>query len=162
MQYIFLVVAVAWALQFVLAYWQLQRFHRRIAELRKLGRCAVGLHGDRLRGRTYAVVVLDANDRVRQVETFSGWTVLSKLQPVEGLAGMALRTITSTTEPPPPLRRAQWLAIQHAATFFNTQSAPRILPTTPTDPIDAAEPEAQEGGSSRTHTLLTPDRSTPR
>src|SRR5215212_4434727 len=88
MQYIFLVVAAAWALQFLLSYWQLQRFYRQLANLRKLGRCAVGMHGNRWRGRTYGILVVDANDCISHAAAFSGWTIFSKPQPVAGLTGM--------------------------------------------------------------------------
>jgi glucitol operon activator protein len=118
MQYIFLVVAAAWMLQFLLAYWQLQRFHRRISELRRLGRCAVGSAGNRWRGRTYAVLVLDPDKCVRHAESFSGWTVFSKLRPIAGLDGMLLDGILSASVPPTGVHPSQWAALQHAAQFF--------------------------------------------
>jgi DNA-binding transcriptional regulator of glucitol operon len=128
MQYIFLIVAAAWGVQFALAYWQLRRFHRRIAELRKLGRCSVGLHGDRWRGRTYAVLAIDRQDRVLDVEVFRGWTVLAQLRPIEGLAGMRLDAILGTATPPPPFTKSQWLALQNAASYFKKQSPPAQSP----------------------------------
>ena len=125
MQYMFLVVGVAWCLQFFLSYWQLQRFHRQLAELRKLGRCSVGMYGNRWRGRTYGVLVLDKHDRVRQAASFSGWTVFSALQPIVGLDGTRLDAILSAAMPAANLRRSQWLALQNAAQFFRTQSTSR-------------------------------------
>ena len=124
MQYIFLVVAAAWSLQFVLSYWQLRRFHRQLANLRKLGRCAVGMYGNRWRGRTYGILVVDAQDRIRHAASFSGWTIFSKPQPVAGLTGMHRDAILAMNTPIAQLHRSQWLAFQHAAQFFNTQSAP--------------------------------------
>jgi len=132
MQYIFLVVAAAWALQFLLSYWQLRRFHRRLAELRKLGRCSIGMYGNRWRGRTYGVLVVDEHDRVRHAESFRGWTVFSQLQPVAGLDGMRLDVLLSSDTPVAPLRRSQWLALQHAAQFFRRQSTSSNLSTPPT------------------------------
>jgi DNA-binding transcriptional regulator of glucitol operon len=127
MEYIFLVVAAAWALQFLLAYYQLQRFHRQIAQLRKLGRCAVGLYGNRWRGRTYGVVVVDAHDRIRHAGVFTGWTVFSKLKPVTGLDGMPLDTILASERPLIQLSSSQWAALRHAAQFFKTNSTPTQL-----------------------------------
>ena len=124
MQYIFLVVAAAWFLQLLLSYWQLQRFHRQLANLRKLGRCAVGMYGNRWRGRTYGVLVVDAHDRISHAASFSGWTIFSKLQPVAGLTGMRGDAILTMDTPVGQLHRSQWLAFQHAAQFFNTQPAP--------------------------------------
>jgi len=121
MQYIFLVVAAAWACQFLMSYWQLRRFHRELAELRKRGRCSIGMYGNRWRGRIYGVLVVDEHDRVRHAALFQGWTVFSKLQPVAGLDGMRLEAILATTTPPANLRQSQWLALQHATQFLKTQ-----------------------------------------
>jgi DNA-binding transcriptional regulator of glucitol operon len=132
MQYIFLVVAAAWSLQFLLSYWQLQRFHHQLANLRKLGRCAVGMYGNRWRGRTYGILVVDAHDRVSHAASFSGWTIFSKLQPVASLKGMRRDAILAMNTPIAQLHRSQWLAFQHAAQFFNTQSTPSNHPTSST------------------------------
>ncbi len=127
MEYIFLVVAAAWSLQFLLAYYQLQRFHRQLAELRKLGRCSVGMHGNRWRGRTYGVVVLDGHDRVRHAAIFTGWTVFSQLRPVAGLDGMRLDAILGAETPIGHVNRSQWAALQHAAQFFTAPGTPAQL-----------------------------------
>ena len=124
MQYIFLVVAAVWSIQFLLSYWQLRRFHQRLAELRKLGRCSVGMSGSRWQGRTYGVLVLDEQERVRHAASFSGWTVFSTLQPIIGLEGMRPDAILSAGTPLIDLRRSDWLALQHAARFFRTSSIP--------------------------------------
>jgi DNA-binding transcriptional regulator of glucitol operon len=122
MEYIFPILAVAWSLQFLFSYYQLQRFHRQLAELRKLGRCSVGMYGNRWRGRTYAVLVVDAQDRVCHAASFSGWSIFASLQPITGLEGMRLDAILTAEAPLAPMRRPQWLALQHAAGFFKTQS----------------------------------------
>jgi DNA-binding transcriptional regulator of glucitol operon len=122
MQYVFLVVGLAWCLQFLLSYWQLQRFHRQLAKLRKRGRCSVGMYGNRWRGRTYGVLVVDEHDCVREAASFSGWTIFSTLQPIAGLDGTHLDAMLSAATPLANLRRAQWLALQNAAQFFRTQS----------------------------------------
>lgn len=121
MQYVFLVVAAAWSLQFFLSYWQLRRFHGQLADMRKLGRCSVGMSGSRWQGRTYGVLVVDEHDRVCNAALFSGWTVFSKLQRYDKLDGMRLDAILSTDTPMLDLRRSQWLALQHAAQFFKPQ-----------------------------------------
>jgi DNA-binding transcriptional regulator of glucitol operon len=126
MEYIFLVVAAAWSLQFLLAYWQLQRFHRQLAELRKLGRCSVGMYGNRWRGRTYAVLVIDAQDRVRHAASLRGWTVFTSLQPLVGLDGIHLDDILAAKTPIAPMRRPQWLALQHAAQFLKESPASNL------------------------------------
>ncbi len=132
MEYIFLVVAAVWSLQFLFSYWQLQRFHRRLAELRRLGRCAVGMVGNRWRGRTYGVLCLNQHDRVVQAAAFDGWTVFSQLRPLPQLEGMRLDALLATATPPDGVRNTQWKALQHAAQFFTTQSRANDIPSTHT------------------------------
>lgn len=120
MDYLFLVVAVLWIAQFGMAWLQLRRFHGRIAELRREGRTAVGMQGNRFSGRTYAVVVADAQGRISRAELFDGWTVFSRLRPVEALQGRQL-SVLSAPEPLAGLRKTQWGALQHAAGFLTKQ-----------------------------------------
>ncbi|WP_081752844.1 transcriptional regulator GutM [Kallotenue papyrolyticum] len=122
MEYLFLVVAVAWSLQLLGSYWQLQRFHRRLAELRRLGRCAVGMSGNRWRGRTYGVLCLNPHNQVVHAAVFDGLTVFAHLRPLPQLEGMHLDAIVTSATPPAGVRGAQWQALQHAAQFFTTRS----------------------------------------
>lgn len=135
MDYLFLVVAVLWVAQFGMAWWQLRRFHGRIAELRREGRTAVGMHGNRFSGRTYAVVVADAQERICRAELFDGWTVFSRLRPVEGLRDRPLSALNAP-EPLAGLRKTQWAALQHAAGFL-------------TKPEERAEAEPSRAATSR-------------
>ncbi|MCG8346893.1 MAG: transcriptional regulator GutM [Chloroflexales bacterium] len=120
MAYLFLVVAILWIAQFGMAYWQLRRFHGRIAELRAVGRTAVGMYGNRWRGRTYAVLTVDGEERIRRAELFDGWTVFSKLRPVAELEGRSLESVAEG-DTPSGMRQGQWAALQHAASFLQTK-----------------------------------------
>jgi DNA-binding transcriptional regulator of glucitol operon len=126
MEHIFLIVGAAWAVQFLLSYWQLRRFHGHLAQLRKLGRCSVGMCGDRWRGRTYAILVVDEHNQVRHAASFSGWTVFSSPRPVAGLDGMRLGALLSAQTPLAHLRRSQWQALQQAAQFLETAATPAM------------------------------------
>ncbi|NOK57725.1 MAG: hypothetical protein GFH27_549303n12 [Chloroflexi bacterium AL-W] len=84
-------LVVFWFVQFGAAYWQMQRFYGRMTELRKNGLTAVGLNGDRYKGRSYAVLTINEQDRVVHAEQFSGWTVFAKLRRVPALEGIALQ-----------------------------------------------------------------------
>ena len=87
---ILLGLIVFWFAQYIGAYWQMRRFYRRMTELRKGGLTAVGLNGDRYKGRAYAVLTIDENDRIVHAEQFSGWTVFARLQPVPNMEGLNL------------------------------------------------------------------------
>lgn len=127
MDNIFLAVAVFWLAQFVLAWWQLRRFHARIGELRRKGRTAVGMKGNRFSGRTYAVLVVDSSQRITSAQVFDGWTVFSQLRPVPELEGRHL-SVLRADEPPAGMRKARWEALQHAAGFLEAKPAPAAAP----------------------------------
>lgn len=90
--YIWLILglAIAWFLQLFLSTRQLRHFYARFNELRKAGRCAIGMEGSVYRRRVYAVLVVDDNDKVTHAEQLSGWTVFAKLRPVQPLVGNRL------------------------------------------------------------------------
>ena len=90
--YIWLILglAMAWFLQLFLSTRQLRHFYARFNELRKAGRCAIGMEGSIYRRRVYAVLVVDDNNKVTYAEQLSGWTVFAKLRPVQSLVGYPL------------------------------------------------------------------------
>ncbi|MDW8403489.1 transcriptional regulator GutM [Chloroflexus sp.] len=123
MEYVFLLMAILWMVQFGLAWRQLRHFHCRVAELRQKGRTAVGMHGNRWRGRTYAVLTADSDGTIRSAEIFDGWTVFSHLRPVPALAGLPL-SIFQASQPQQGIKPAQWAALCHAASFLAPQVPP--------------------------------------
>lgn len=123
MEYVFLLVAILWMVQFGLAWWQLRRFYSRIAELRQQGRTAVGMYGNRWRGRTYAVLTAGSDGTIRSAEVFDGWTVFSHLRPVPALTGMPL-SIFQSPQPHKGVKPTQWAALCHAASFLDPPSSP--------------------------------------
>lgn len=106
-QIIFLGLVVMWILQFGLAYFQMRRFYKRLAQLNRRGLTAVGLAGNRYKGRNYAVLTIDGQDRVINAEQFSGWTVFAQLVPVPALVGMPLHEILSNYSALPVSKKLQ-------------------------------------------------------
>jgi len=90
---LFLTLAGLRIIQFGLAYWQMRRFYQRMSTLRKSGLTAVGLSGNRYKGRLYVVLTVDEDDRVIHAEQFSGWTVFAQLRPVPELTGLSLQEL---------------------------------------------------------------------
>ncbi len=84
-----------WIFQFGMVYFQMRRFYGRLVQLRRQGLTAVGLAGNRYRGRNYAVLTIDEQDRIINAEQFSGWTVFATLKPVPEMVGMHLHEILS-------------------------------------------------------------------
>lgn len=118
-------LAVAWLLQLGLSYWQMRRFYRRIADLRREGRVSIGLEGSAWRRRQYAVLVVDKEThRIITAEQLSGWTVLASLQPVPGLAGLHLDDLfRDDVETPVAKNKKLWLALRNAAQHIKDAEA---------------------------------------
>jgi DNA-binding transcriptional regulator of glucitol operon len=89
-------VVAAWIVQIVLSYRQAIEFAHRIAEMRRLGKVAVGLGRGRLRSRVYAVVAVGADERVMGAEVLRGWSTLSKSKPIAGLPGLPYERLCAT------------------------------------------------------------------
>ncbi len=83
-------LVVMWLFQFGLAYWQMRRFYRRMRALRQDGLTAIGLSGNRYKGRSYAVLTVGEDNRIVHAEKFSGWTVFAGLRPVPEMIGLTL------------------------------------------------------------------------
>lgn len=84
---IILMLAIAWFVQYLLSFYQLRRFYRRIHQLRRLGTVSIGAEGTAWKRRQYAVLVVDPERRILHAEQLSGWTVAASLKPVPGLEG---------------------------------------------------------------------------
>ena len=89
---------IMWLIQFGLAWWQMRRFYDRIAVLRRGGLTAIGLSGDRLRGRSYAVLTVNEMDCVIHAEMFSGWTVFAGLKPIPQVLGYSVDDLCNQTK----------------------------------------------------------------
>ncbi|NPV87754.1 MAG: transcriptional regulator [Anaerolineae bacterium] len=84
---IILMLGIAWLIQFGFSYWQLRRYYKRIAQLRRDGLVWIGMEGSAWKRRVYAALVIDQNERIVHAEQLSGWTILAGLKPIPGLAG---------------------------------------------------------------------------
>lgn len=114
---IILALAVAWFIQYALAFLQMRRYYKRIAELRRLGTVSTGKAGSSWRGRQYAVLVVDANHRIVHVEQLSGWTVFAALKPVKGLDGRPLSDLDND-ELDLPISDKLLLALRDAGSYI--------------------------------------------
>lgn len=107
-------LGVAWVLQLWLSMQQMRRFYRRLAQLRRLGRTAMGIGGGMYRGRAYAVLVADSSDRVIHAEVMTGISVFASLKEVPGLTGWSLKSLCES--PPDSIHENVRQALCKAAT----------------------------------------------
>lgn len=83
----------AWVLQFVMSFFQMRRFYGRVSLLRKDGLTAIGMSGSVYKRRLYTVLTVDEEDTIKHAEQLYGWTVFTRLRPVEGLVGKKMQAI---------------------------------------------------------------------
>lgn len=113
-------LVIMWLLQFGLAYYQMRRFYARLIQLKRRGLTAVGLAGNRYKGRNYAVLTIDAQDHIINAEQFSGWTVFAKLRPVPEMVSMPLKDVLSD-QPELPVSNKLQKAFVNAARDLQTE-----------------------------------------
>ena len=111
-------LGAAWILQLVLSFEQMRRFRARLAELRQLGHTAVGVGGSTYRGRAYAVVVVDGEDRVVRAEIMSGFSVFARLKEVPEVRGCKLSALSVS---PPELGEKKVKALKAAASALRRE-----------------------------------------
>lgn len=116
-------LAIAWGIQYILAFFQMKRYYKRISELRRLGQVSTGVAGSSWRRRQYAVLVVDANHRIVRVEELSGWTVFAVLKPVKGLDGRPLSDLDDESLTL-PVHNKMLLALRNAASYIKQAANP--------------------------------------
>lgn len=114
---IIILLAVAWTVQYALSFWQLRRFYKRVHQLRKYGSVWIGKDGSAWKGREFAVVAVNRARTITHVEKFAGWTVLAKLQPVEGLEGRHISEVLDDSIELPVSNKFR-LALRNAVQFI--------------------------------------------
>jgi len=126
--WLFLLLAVLWALQLGLAYQQAQAFMARARALRRLGRVSIGASPRRIRGRAYVVVAVAPDDRVTAAEALRGVTVFANARPVPALVGLAAAELAAGAQVPDLHPNVQ-AAAQSAAAALHPELAGAPKPT---------------------------------
>ena len=92
--WLILVAVTMWVSQTVLGLWQFKRFHRRVRELRKNGRVAIGKAKGRFLAGAVVLLTIDEDSRILHGEVMKGRTVFAGFSPMEALNGLRLPEIT--------------------------------------------------------------------
>jgi len=90
---LFGLLAIMWALQFGLTYFQMKKYTKRLKVIRQDGLTSVGMSGGKYKGRTYGIITVDNNNQVIHAEKMAGWTNFSNLKSVPDLVGLNLDQI---------------------------------------------------------------------
>lgn len=128
--YLFIGIAVIYALQLLLTGWQAKRYFNRLKELRKQGLTSVGMAGSKWSGRVYAVLVIDPENNILCAEKMSGMTIFSTLKPIPNIVGLNAIDLAKNFSEPLKDKKLQQ-AIQNAAREFlkaeNTEPVPEKI-----------------------------------
>ncbi|MBP7690882.1 MAG: transcriptional regulator GutM [Anaerolineales bacterium] len=133
---IVLLLAFMWAFQYGLSFWQMRRYYKRLAELRREGLVWVGLAGSAWRRRQYAVLVVTPEQRIVRAEQLSGWTVLATLKPLPGLEGRPVSDLLDDTVTL-PVTKKQLAALRDAVKHMQAYAARKAA-----EAADAAQTES--------------------
>ena len=120
--WLFLLLAVLWLLQMLLAYQQGRHFTARARALRRQGRVSIGASPRRLRGRAYVVVAVGPDDRLTGAEALWGITVFANARPVPALVGRLAAELAAGA-PVPDLPPRVAVAAQSAAAALHPDLA---------------------------------------
>lgn len=108
---IFVALALAWALQMLLAHRQARRFMRSVRALQDRGRVAIGVSSQkRLQRKTYVGLAADAAGVVRAGCELSGQTVWARPKTIDAFDGLTLAELRAAPERSSQRRRAAAMA----------------------------------------------------
>lgn len=82
------IAIIAWLMQIVLGWWQLQRFNRAFERLCQLGNVGVGRSGGRFKPRVVLALAFDAQQRVCGSMLMRGLTIFAQPKQLKQLHGM--------------------------------------------------------------------------
>ncbi|MBD1379514.1 transcriptional regulator GutM [Metabacillus arenae] len=89
-----LLIGAAWLLQSILGYLQIKHFNKKYAELRKIGRVAIGKKTGMFRAGTVVMFAIDRNANILKSAKMQGVTVFSKVKKLKGFEGKNLLKIS--------------------------------------------------------------------
>lgn len=140
-------LGVMWLAQFGLSFLQMRRYYGRISKLRKTGLTATGMSGNRVRTRTYVVLVLDEDLKVKTAEQLSGITVFASLKPIKQLIGLHVDDVWEGGEIPKSVGKNVWSAACAAAQYLRDHLD---KPVEAEQPVNGVASEADKSGESKT------------
>lgn len=92
--YLIILIGVAWLLQSVFGFLQIRHFNKKYAELRSLGRVAIGKRTGLFRAGTVVMFAIDKQNNILKATRMQGVTVFSRVRYMQGFDGKNLLKIT--------------------------------------------------------------------
>lgn len=78
-------IGIAWTLQGVLGYFQIENFNIHFKKMRKLGRVLIGKEKGKLKLGTIVLICIDKNCNILKIERMHGISVFARMRILKGL-----------------------------------------------------------------------------
>jgi DNA-binding transcriptional regulator of glucitol operon len=88
--YVIVLIGFSWLLQSILGFLQIKHFNKKYAELRKLGRVAIGKKTGFFQSGTVVMFAIDRKNNILKAAKMQGVTVLSRVRNLKGFEGKNL------------------------------------------------------------------------
>lgn len=85
--YLIILIGASWLMQSVFGFLQIRHFNRKYAEMRKLGRVAIGRKTAMFKAGTVVMFAIDRQNKIMKASKMQGVTVLSRVKPLKGFEG---------------------------------------------------------------------------
>lgn len=92
--FLIILIGVAWLVQSILGFFQIKHFNKKYAEMRSLGRVAIGKRTGKLRAGTVVMFAIDKRNKILKAAKMQGVTVFSKVRDLNGFEGKYLLKIS--------------------------------------------------------------------
>lgn len=92
--YVIILIAGMWLLQSVFGFFQLKSFNKTYAEMRRLGRAAIGRNTAMFRAGTVVIFAIDRQNKILASRRMQGVTVFSRMRKMDGFDGKNLLKLT--------------------------------------------------------------------
>ncbi|MEK3993100.1 transcriptional regulator GutM [Robertmurraya sp. FSL R5-0851] len=91
--YLILIIGIAWLVQSIFGFLQIRHFNKNYAEMRALGRVAIGKKTGMFRAGTVVMFCIDKKNKIIKAAKMQGVTVFSRVRELKGFEGKYLLKI---------------------------------------------------------------------
>ncbi|MGI8386519.1 transcriptional regulator GutM [Robertmurraya sp. P23] len=91
--YLILLIGIAWLVQSILGFLQIRHFNKKYAEMRSMGRVAIGKKTGMFRAGTVVMFSIDKRNKILKAAKMQGVTVFSRVKELKGFEGKHLLKI---------------------------------------------------------------------
>lgn len=92
--YLIILIGAAWLFQSIFGFLQIKHFNKRYAEMRSLGRVAIGKKTGAFRAGTVVMFAIDKRNKIIKAAKMQGVTVFSRVKDLKGFEGKYLLKIS--------------------------------------------------------------------